>query len=205
MLLSYSTGLILGLSLILAIGSQNAFVLRQGILRQHVGPIVFFCIFADAFLIIFGVAGASYLISDFVDNFKRWLFGSAAIWLFGYGLLRFRDVIGNNSLEAYDVSSGSLGASLITAAFLTFGNPHVYLDTIVLIGAISLKYSGIEKVAFAAGTISASFIFFASLGYGGYLISSLMRRPKVWRVLNAIIALMMFSIAATMLRAGSWY
>ena len=205
MLLPYLTGFLLGLSLILAIGSQNAFVLRQGILRQHVGYIVFFCTFADALLIIVGVTGASYFIFDFVNDFKRWLFGGAAVWLCGYGLLRIRDVMGNNFLREHDVSSGGLATTLTTVALLTFGNPHVYLDTVILIGAVSLKYNGIEKLAFAGGAISASFVFFASLGYGGYLVSGLMRRPKVWRVLNAVIALIMFSIAAAMLRAGNWY
>ena len=102
MLFTYITGLFLGLSLILVIGSQNAFVLRQAILRQHIGPIVFFCVLADALLITVGVAGASYFIMDFVNEFKKWLFGGTAIWLCGYGFLRIREVKDNNYLIVND-------------------------------------------------------------------------------------------------------
>ena len=205
MLFAYSTGLMLSFSLILAIGSQNAFVLRQGILRQHVWPIVLFCAVADTFLIITGVFGLSLLIADFVDQISRWLFGGAAVWLFGYGLLRIRDLFGNKVLkiDAHPVSG--LWTSLGTAAALTFINPHVYLDTVVLVGTVSLQFSGVNKLAFGAGAITASFVFFSALGYGGYLLSDIMRQPRAWRVLNGIIAVVMFVLAATILRAGGWY
>ena len=205
MLFAYSTGLMLSLSLILAIGSQNAFVLRQGILRQHVWPIVLFCAVADTILIIIGVFGLALLIADFVDQICRWLFGGAAVWLFGYGLLRVRDLFDNKVLKIDAHPVGSLWASLGVAAALTFINPHVYLDTVVLIGTISLQFSGVNKLAFGAGAATASFVFFPALGYGGYLLSDIMRRPRAWRVLNGIIAVIMFVLAATILRAGGWY
>ena len=205
MLFAYSTGFMLSLSLILAIGSQNAFVLRQGILRQHVWPIVFFCAVADTILIIIGVFGLALLIADFVDQIGRWLFGGAAVWLFGYGLLRVRDLFDNKVLKIDAHPVGSLWTSLGTAAALTFINPHVYLDTVVLIGTISLQFSGVNKLAFGVGAATASFVFFPALGYGGYLLSDMMRRPRAWRVLNGIIAVIMFVLAATILRAGGWY
>ncbi len=205
MLFAYSTGLMLSLSLIIAIGSQNAFVLRQGILRQHVGSIVLFCAFADTLLIIVGVAGLPLLISNFVGQISPWLFGGAAIWLFGYGVLRVRDVFDNNVLKVDNRQVGSLWASLLSAAALTFLNPHVYLDTVVLIGTISLQFSGINKIAFAAGAATASFLFFPALGYGGCLLSETMRQPRAWQILNGVIAVIMFTLAFTMLRTGDWY
>ena len=205
MLFAYSTGLTLSLSLILAIGSQNAFVLRQSVLRQHVWHIVLFCAFADTILIMAGVFGLPLFIADVVEDIRPWLFGGAAFWLFGYGILRVCDVFNNHVLETDDHPASSLWSSLGTAAALTFVNPHVYLDTVVLIGTISLQFSGVNKLAFAAGAVTSSFVFFSVLGYGGYLLSPIMRQPRAWQVLNGIIALIMFGLAATMLRAGGWY
>ena len=205
MLLAYSTGLMLSLSLILAIGSQNAFVLRQGILRQHVWSIILFCAVSDAILIIAGVFGLPLLVADFVDQISPWLFGGAAVWLFGYGMLRVCDVLHNNVLTIDNRSFSSLWASLGAAATLTFLNPHVYLDTVVLIGTISLQFNGVNKLAFAGGAASASFLFFPALGYGGYFLSDIMCRPWAWRILNGVIAVTMFILAASMLRAGDWY
>lgn len=204
MLFAYLTGFSLSFSLILAIGSQNAFVLRQAILRQHIGALVLFCAVSDALLIIAGVAGLSLLIADFVDQIAPWLFGGAAICLAGYGVLRVRDAFGNQALTMGDRPSASLAASLAVAAVLTFGNPHVYLDTVVLIGTVSLQFDGAAKIAFTAGAITASLVFFSALGYGGYLLSGYMQRPGSWRFLNAGIALIMFLLAAAMLRAGDW-
>ena len=205
MLFAYSNGFMLSLSLILAIGSQNVFVLRQGILRQHVWPIVLFCAVADTILIIIGVFGLPFLIADFVDQISRWLFGGAAVWLFGYGLLRVRDLCDNKTLKVDAHPGGGLWTSLGAVAALTFINPHVYLDTVVLIGTFSLQFSGVNKLAFGAGAATASFVFFPALGYGGYLLSDIMRQPRAWRVLNGIIAVIMFVLAATIFRAGGWY
>ena len=112
MLFAYSTGLMLSLSLILAIGSQNAFVLRQGILRQHVLPIVLFCAVADTILIITGVFGLPILIADFLEQIGPWLFGGAAVWLFGYGVLRVRDLFDNKVLEIVSVRMVVFGRPL---------------------------------------------------------------------------------------------
>lgn len=205
MLSAYFTGLMLSLSLILAIGSQNAFVLRQGILRQHVGPIVLFCAIADTILIITGVFGLPLLIADFEDQIGSWLFGGAAVWFFGYGVLRVRDLFDNKVLIIDARPVGSLWTNLGVAAAITFINPHVYLDTMVLIGTVSLQFYGVNKLAFGAGAATASFVFFPALGYGGYLLSDIMLQPVAWRVLNGFIGVIMFILAATMLQAGGWY
>lgn len=205
MLFAYSAGLMLSLSLIIAIGSQNAFVLRQGILREHVWPIVLFCAVADTILIIIGVFGLPFLIADFVEQIGPWLFGVTAIWLFGYGVLRVRDLFDNKILKIDARPVVSLWTTLGALAALTFINPHVYLDTVVLIGTISLQFSGVNKLAFGAGAATASFVFFPALGYGAYLLSDIMRHPRAWRVLNGVIAVIMFALAATMLQAGGWY
>ena len=204
MLLSYATGFVLSFSLILAIGSQNAFVLRQAILRQHIGPIILFCAISDALLIIAGIVGLSLFIKDFVNQFTQWLFGGAAIWLGSYGLLRAYDALKNKSLMPDDHPVGSLRVSLLALAMLTFGNPHVYLDTVLLIGTVSLQFNGLAKVSFASGAITASVVFFVGLGYSGYLLSDVMRRPKAWRALNAGISVIMIVLSLAMLRAGGW-
>ena len=204
MLFAYLTGFALSFSLILAIGSQNAFVLRQAILRQHIGAIVLFCAVSDALLIMVGVGGLSLLIADFVDQRAPWLFGGAAIWLAGYGVLRMRDVLGNQVLKADEQPVGSLATSLAMAVILTFGNPHVYLDTIVLIGTLSSVYAGEQKGAFALGAMSASFVFFTALGYGATLLSPLMSSVRSWRIVDVITGLLMLGFAAIMLSQTSW-
>ena len=115
-----------------------------------------------------------------------------------------RDALGNQALTADDQPVGSLATSLAMAAILTFGNPHVYLDTMVLIGTVSLQFDGMTKTAFAAGAMTASLVFFAILGYCGYLLSGFMRRPGSWRLLNLAVVLIMYALALAMLRAGGW-
>lgn len=206
MLLSaYATGFALGFSLILAIGAQNAFVLRQGLLRQHVLPVVLFCAIADIILIVAGIAGLSLLIADAVNRYASALFGLAALWLAGYGVMRLRSAIRANDAISTDVPAVStVTAVLTTAAMLTFGNPHVYLDTVVLIGAVSLQFHGMSKLAYGAGAATASFVFFFALGYGASLLAPKMQRPNAWRILDTVIALVMFVLAIGMARAGGW-
>ena len=202
---SFGTGFALGFSLILAIGAQNAFVLRQGLTRRHVLPVVMFCAVADMLLIVAGVAGVSLLIADIASRHAPVLFGVAAIWLAGYGLMRVRSaVMANGTISDNDGVSGQLLPTLATAAVLTFGNPHVYLDTVVLIGTVSLQFDGADRIAYGAGAATASFVFFFSLGYGATLLAPQMKRPNAWRILDAVIALVMFGLAIGMARAGDW-
>jgi L-lysine exporter family protein LysE/ArgO len=202
---SFGTGLALGFSLILAIGAQNAFVLRQGLTRRHVLPVVMFCAVADMLLIVAGVGGVSLLIADIASRHAPALFGLAAIWLAGYGLLRVRSaVMANGAISDGDGVSGQLLPTLVTAAVLTFGNPHVYLDTVVLIGTVSLQFDGTDRIAYGAGAATASFVFFFSLGYGATLLAPQMKRPNAWRIFDAVIALVMFGLAIGMALAGGW-
>ena len=204
-LASFGTGFALGFSLILAIGAQNAFVLRQGLMRRHVLPVVMFCAVADMLLIVAGVAGVSLLIADLASRHAPVLFGLAAIWLAGYGALRVRSaVMANGTISDDDGVSGQLFPTLVTVAILTFGNPHVYLDTVVLIGTVSLQFHGADRIAYGAGAATASFVFFFSLGFGARLLAPQMKRPHAWRILDAVIALVMFGLAIGMARAGGW-
>ena len=202
---SYATGFALGFSLLIAIGAQNAFVLRQGLLRQHVFAVVLFCAVADMALIVLGVGGLSLLIADFAARYEAVLFGLAAIWLTGYGVMRLRSAIRANAVITADAAgSDSLTAVLTTGAVLTFGNPHVYLDTVVLVGTVSVRFTGMDKLAYGIGAATASFVFFFALGYGAGLLAPQMQRPNAWRVLDTIIAAVMFALAIGMARAGGW-
>ena len=146
---SYATGFALGFSLLIAIGAQNAFVLRQGLLRQHVFAVVLFCAVADMALIVVGVGGLSLLIADVAARYEAALFGLAALWLAGYGVMRLRSAIrANAAIKADAAGSDSLAAVLTTGAVLTFGNPHVYLDTVVLLGMVSVRFTGMDKLAY---------------------------------------------------------
>ena len=202
---SYATGFALGSSLLIAIGAQNAFVLRQGLLRQHVFAVVLFCAVADMALIVVGVGGLSLLIADVAALYEAALFGLAALWLAGYGVMRLRSaILANGAIKAEAAGSDSLAAVLTTGAVLTFGNPHVYLDTVVLLGAVSVRFTGMDKLAYGTGAATASFVFFFALGYGASLLAPQMQRPNAWRVLDTIIAVVMFALAIGMARTGGW-
>jgi len=202
---SFATGFALGFSLILAIGAQNAFVLRQGLMRRHVLAVVLFCALADMLLIVVGVAGISLLIADLASRYAPLLFGFAALWLAGYGVLRVRSALVASGIGGdNDSESAGLLSTLATVAVLTFGNPHVYLDTVVLIGTVSLQFDGADRVAYGAGAATSSLVFFFSLGYGASLLAPQMKRPNAWRILDMVIALVMFGLAIGMARAGGW-
>jgi L-lysine exporter family protein LysE/ArgO len=202
---SLLTGFFLGLSLIIAIGAQNAFVLRQGILGQHVFYVALFCALSDALLICIGVAGISFFLNNFISQNLSILFGLSAVWLSGYGLIRLRSALkSNNSIEIESSPLKGLFATISVAAVLTFLNPHVYLDTMILIGSISQQFSGFHKVTFSFGAILASFVFFFSLAYGARILTPLMERPFSWKILDSLIALIMFTIAFNLASAGNW-
>lgn len=194
MLSAALSGFGLSLSLILAIGAQNAFVLRQGILRQHVGPVVAVCAISDAILIVAGVAGFGALVEAVpeVEQFARW---GGAVFLVAYGLLSFkRAVMSDEALQSARGTGGSLWATVGTALTLTWANPHVYLDTVVLLGAVAATFEG-QRWAFATGAVAASGVFFASLGYGARLLAPLFARPASWRVLDFGVGVLMCAIA----------
>jgi len=206
MLSAFLTGFILGFSLILAIGAQNSFVLRQGLMGRHVFTVALFCSLSDALLISIGVAGISIFLNNYIDLVSDWLFGISAIWLAGYGLLRLRDaVIGKSVLIAENSSVNGLVSTLSFLSVLTFANPHVYLDTVVLIGSVSQQFPDNTKLAYVLGASIASFVFFFSLAYGAKFLSPIMQRPIAWQLLDSFIAFVMFTLAIKMAQAGGWF
>ena len=206
MIYAFLTGFILGFSLILAIGAQNSFVLRQGLIGRHVFIVALFCALSDALLIIIGVAGISIFL-NYIDLVSDWLFGISAIWLAGYGLLRLRDaVIGKSVLIAENSSVNGLASTLSFLVVLTFANPHVYLDTVVLIGSVSQQFpDNNTKLSYVLGASIASFVFFFSLAYGAKFLSPVMQRPIAWRLLDSFIAFVMFGLAIKMTYIAGWF
>lgn len=194
---TYLSGLLLGFSLIMAIGAQNAFVLKQGLLRQHVLAVVLVCAVSDALLIALGVFGFAGLLSQQAGLIlaMKWL---GAIFLFGYGLRSFYQAYRTQQgLHALEQNTSTLRQTLILCLTFSWLNPHVYLDTVVLLGSISSQYS--DKLAFAAGAITASFVFFLSLGYGARLLEPFFESPKAWKILDGLIGVIMWSIAISLL------
>jgi L-lysine exporter family protein LysE/ArgO len=205
MLSAFLTGLFLGLSLIVAIGAQNAFVIRSGILRNHIFYIALFCAISDSLLIIIGIAGISFFLKDFMNEFSNIIFGFSALWLFSYGLLRIRSALINNYLTVDNNSkSSSLLKAISIVAVFTFVNPHVYLDTMILIGSISQQFLDTNRIYFAIGACTASFIWFFSIAYGAKLLTPIMQKPAHWRNLDLLIALIMFVIAFNLASQGNW-
>ena len=189
-----AAGFATSLSLIVAIGAQNAFVLRQGLARQHVLAVCAFCAAADAALISLGVAGLGRLgaAAPWALPAMRWGGAAFLIW---YGLRSLRSAWrGGGALTAAGAKGRGLGATLLTAAALTFLNPHVYLDTVLLIGAVAARWP--DRQAFAIGAITASFVFFFALGYGARLLAPVFARPSAWRILDTGIGLLMLALAA---------
>ena len=202
---AFLTGFFLGLSLIIAIGAQNTFVLRQGIIGQHVFYVALFCALADALLICIGVIGISFFFNNFISQNSNIFFGLSAIWLFSYGLIRLRSALkSNKTIELETSKLKDLLPTVSVVAVLTFLNPHVYLDTMILIGSVSHQFTGFHKITFALGASLASFVFFFSLAYGARLLEPLMKRPSSWRILDSLIALIMFTIAFKLASAGNW-
>ena len=197
----FLTGFLTGLSLIVAIGAQNAFVLRQGIRRAHVVPIVLVCALSDAVLISVGVFASAQVSEAFPHVLPLMHWGGAAFLAF-YGAKAARAAIkGGGHLEAAAGGAGSLVAAVSTALALTWLNPHVYLDTVVLLGAVSARFASTQE-AFAIGAITASFAFFFSLGFGARFLAPLFARATAWRVLDALIAGVMWTIAISLVRGG---
>lgn len=190
----------LGLSLIMAVGAQNAFVLRQGIRRSHVLAVCLTCALSDAILIAAGVAGFGRLTqaAPWIEPVMRW--GGAA-FLVVYGARSFLSAWrGGAVLVAEGQGGEALGPVLLTCLALTWLNPHVYLDTVVLLGAVAAQYE--DRLGFALGAMTASVVFFFTLGYGARRLAPLFARPQAWRVLDFAVGLLMWTIAASLIRGG---
>lgn len=194
-------GYLVSLSLILAIGAQNAFVLRQGIRGEHVLAVVLVCALSDAALIGAGVAGFGVASARFpwLGEAMRW--GGVA-FLVVYGALRFRAALhGGEALKPAEGMRARLGSVLATCLVLTWANPHVYLDTVVLLGSISAQYPG-HRLAFGVAAAGGSFSFFAALGYGARLLAPVFAKPSAWVVLEIIVGTTMWAIAAGLAFGG---
>jgi len=197
------TGAALGLTLIVAIGAQNAFVLRQGLRREHVGAIVLLCACCDALLMTAGVAGLARLLGE-RPALALWLTAGGALFLAAYGVQALRRARRPAVLQAAQGTlSLTLAQALAQAAAFTLLNPHVYLDTVVLVGSIGAQ-QGAGRWWFAAGASAASFLWFGSLGYGARLLAPVFARPRAWQVLDALIGLTMLALAAG-LAAKGWH
>ncbi|WP_043499631.1 LysE/ArgO family amino acid transporter [Georgenia sp. SUBG003] len=191
-------GLLTGLSLIVAIGAQNAFVLRQGLARRHVGVVVVICAVSDALLILAGVSGVGAVVQDHPTllSVLRWV---GAAYLFGYGVLSLLRLRRPQGLDAAQTRAGSLRSAVVTALALTYLNPHVYLDTVLMLGSIANQHGDPGRWWFAAGAATGSVIWFTSLGLGARAASHVLARPATWRVLDLVIGVVMIALAVRLL------
>lgn len=195
---AFISGFFLGLSLIIAIGAQNAFILRQGLLRQHVFVLCLICALSDAVLIAAGVAGLGTLVSSSPTLITVVTIGGAA-FLFSYAFIAFRRALRPQALHAAQGGAGDLKAAVAACLAFTFLNPHVYLDTVVLVGSLSAQFAGSDRLAYGVGAMVASFVWFFSLGYGARLLQPVFARPSAWRVLDILIGLVMAAIGLGLL------
>ena len=188
-------GALISLSLIVAIGAQNAFVIRQGLSDRHVFLVCTICAFSDATLISLGVFGFGEIISN-SDNLSELIRWFAISFLIIYSIIRFKAAYDGNAL---DIDDGKNFVSAKKTAIITLGftwlNPHVYLDTTVLLGTASLQFQGDEKIAFAIGAMMSSFLFFYSLGFGARRLAPLLKTEKVWKIIDVVIGIIMIWIA----------
>ncbi len=197
-MVAFFQGLGLGGGLIIAIGAQNAFVLSQGVRRNYPLQTAVVCSLCDAILMFIGISGVGTLVAANPQLARIATWGGAA-FLFWYGSRSFRSALQGGSLEAQAEQSFSRRKLLLTTLALTLLNPHVYLDTIVLVGSISGQLATSERYLFGAGAISASTLWFFSLSFGAGLLAPLFRKPVAWRFLDGFVCLTMWTIAASLL------
>ncbi|MGK9050056.1 LysE/ArgO family amino acid transporter [Neorhizobium petrolearium] len=192
------SGLALGASLIVAIGAQNAFILRQGLIRSHVFVLCFICALSDALLIAAGVGGLGTIVSQSPVLISVVTLGGAA-FLGTYAAMAFRRAAKPGAMVTGAPEAMGLKAAVLTCLAFTFLNPHVYLDTVVLLGSLSAAFEGMERVAYGAGAAIASFLWFFGLGYGARFLAPLFARPAAWRVLDVVIGVVMGLLALGLL------
>lgn len=200
-LLAAFSGLGLGLGLIVAIGAQNAFVLRQGLRGEHVAPVVAVCAVSDIVLIAGGVAGTGALLEQLPQlvDVMRW---TGAIFLVGYGAVAVRRALrAPGALRAENGERTPLAPTLVTAVALTWLNPHVYLDTVVLLGSVASSHGDLRWY-FAGGAAAGSVLWFTALGAGARLLRPVFARPMAWRALDGLIAAVMVTLAVGLVRTG---
>jgi len=197
-LLAFISGFLISISLILALGPQNVFVMRQGLLRSHVFAACLVCSISDALLIGAGVLGVGLFLSE-MDELAIWMSIGASIFLILYGCLRVKSALNPKGLEVSDDESQDLWPTILAGLAFTYLNPHVYVDTLLLIGGASSNYAGDEKLMFGIGAATASFVFFFSLGYGAKRLSPILNNPESWKIIDLFIAGVMFTVAGILL------
>ncbi|GAB5506527.1 MAG: LysE/ArgO family amino acid transporter [Rhizobiaceae bacterium] len=198
--LPFLSGFLLGGSLIISIGAQNAFLLRQGLLEQHVFVLCLICAVSDALLITAGVAGVGTLVAQSPLLSQIATIGGI-VFLLGYALFSFRRAMKPDVLKAAKSGAPSLRAAIAACLAFTYLNPNVYLETVLLVGSVSAGYAGNERIAFGAGAVTVSFVWFFGLGYGARLLQPVFARPLAWRVLDCATGVVMTSIAIGLLRS----
>ncbi|MEE3044743.1 MAG: LysE/ArgO family amino acid transporter [Pseudomonadota bacterium] len=199
MLLTYATGFGLGGGLIIAIGAQNAFVLGQGLRRNHPLMVALVCALCDAILIAAGVAGLGTLIAAYplLTKIAAWGGGAFLIW---YGIGAFRRLFETETLSDDTRSKKGWKAVLSTTLAVTLLNPHVYLDTVVMLGGIGGQYPADERLGFALGAMTASFVWFFSIALGAAWLAPYVARPITWKIVDAITCAVMWLVALTVLQ-----
>ncbi|NOW47360.1 L-lysine exporter family protein LysE/ArgO [Novosphingobium sp. SG751A] len=194
---TFLTGFAMSAALIMAIGAQNLFVLRQGLKREHIGPIVLFCAGADALLIAAGVGGVGALLGA-MPQLTMGLTIGGALFLGWYALRAFARMMAPEAMAVTVQGGVSLGRALATTAAFTFLNPHVYLDTVLLMGAAGSAHAPALRPVFVAGAACASILWFVGLGYGARILTPVFARPAAWRVLDGIVGVTMLTLAVTL-------
>lgn len=195
-----STGFLTAFALILAIGAQNAFVLKQGIMRSHVFWVCLICALSDAILISAGVAGFGIVVETYPTLPRIMAMGGTAFLVF-YAFTRFWAAYKGGDTQAIAGTEAALLPTLLTCLALTWLNPHVYLDTLGLIGAVSTQFTGMpQKLAFGIGAALSSFVFFFGLGYGARMLAPIMKTARTWQILDVLIGLLMLYLAYGLLR-----
>jgi L-lysine exporter family protein LysE/ArgO len=196
-------GLLLSLSLIVAIGAQNAFVLRQGLRREHVGAVVLFCLLADALLIAAGVLGLAQALGE-RPGLARAMAGAGALFLLVYGWRALQRVRASGPDAELRATPGATGLSRVAAlgqaAAFTLLNPHVYLDTVLLVGGIGAQQPAALRGWFIAGACLASALWFGALGFGAHRLAPWLARPRAWQLLDGLIGLTMLGLAVFLAR-----
>ena len=196
---SYLQGLLLGFSLIIAIGAQNLFVFNQGLIGKYVMIVCLFCSLSDALLILIGYSGL-YLIIENNVILQNFIILIGFLWLLGYGVLKIRegmsfDQESNLDIQISHINNRSLNKTILAISGITWLNPHVYLDTVFLIGSISNSVQSEKQFSFLLGTISSSFLFFFFLGYMGFKIGPLIKSPNLWKKINISLGIIMIMIS----------
>ena len=196
---SYLQGLLLGFSLIIAIGAQNLFVFNQGLIGKYIMIVCLFCSLSDALLILIGYSGL-YLIIENNVILQNFIILIGFLWLLGYGVLKIRegmyfDQESNLDFQISHTNNRNLYKTILAISGITWLNPHVYLDTVFLIGSISNSVQSEKQFSFLLGAISSSFLFFFFLGYMGFKIGPLIKSPKLWKKINISLGIIMIMIS----------